>query len=810
MRTLIQDLKYGLRMLGKNPGFTAVAVLTLALAIGATTAMFLVINAIFLQPWPFAHSERTYVVKRVGNRFGGATISMPVFLAWTRQRALFEHLALLQWMGGSNLTAGDQPIRVTASGVTTEFFPMLGTQLALGRNFLPDEGRPGGPAVAILSDRLWRTRFGGERNVLGRTVTVDGTPHIVIGVLPRGFRLPLWSAADSDLWLPVQVPAFSNNPANLGMLCLGVLNSGATPAEVEAALTPPLLDLQRQFPDMFMTNERARLQPIRDFVTGGAGQAPLLLFGAVGLVLLIACVNVANLAIARSTGRQREIAIRIAIGASRGRILRQLLTESVLLAAAGGLLGLFACHVGLDAIVSLVPANIPRIGEYRVDTSVLAFALLLTVVSGVFFGLVPAIAASRVDVNAGLKDSSAQGGSSRIGRLRQALASSEVAISLVLLIGTALTLETLALLLRINPGFDPSNVLTFHVELPEKKYDKSKRSEFFDEALARLAPLSGIEEAAVIDTRPLREGSDVLFSMEGEAGAGRQGEPPVAYIRTVSPTFFRLLRIPLLRGRVFYPSDTATGAPVVVINRTMANLYWPSKDPLGQQIWIGKGMGSVNAEPAPRQIVGVVGDFHESALAEPPGPMMFVPYAQARDHAAFFLLRTSRDPLASALDVRGAVRGLDPDLPVTDLRTMEDVVSGSLTDWRFHATLLGIFGGFALCLAAVGIYAVISYSTAQRTHEIGIRMALGAARQDVLKLVVGQGLKLTLLGVGIGILGALGLTRFLSSLLYGVKPTDPLTFVAVSLLLAAVAMLASYLPARRATKVDPMVALRYE
>jgi putative ABC transport system permease protein len=808
---LWQDLHFGLRQLRRSPGFTAVAVITLALGIGANTAIFSVINAVFLRPLPFPHASRIHVVARVGNQIGGFSISLPIFLAWQKEQGLFDHLALLAWRGDSTLSGEGEPERIPSAGASTELFSLLGVQPAVGRDFRPEEGRPGGANVVILSDAAWRNRFGQDKTILGRTITLNQDSYTIIGVLPPGFEVPVPWARNAELWLPVHIPLTSNNPSNGDILCVGLLKSNVTPAQAGAALTPPLAELRREFPSMFTLGERAYLVPLRDFLADWAGPAPLLLLGAVALVLLIACANVANLTLARSTTRQREMAIRTAIGAGRGRIVRQLLTESVLLALLGGIFGVLACYTCFSFVVALVPAELPHIGALQMDRTALLFALLLSLITGVVFGLAPALGASRVDLNASLKEASLQLGLGGRGRLRNILAASEVSITLVLLIGAVLAFESFAGLMRVRPGFDPHNLLSFGITLPAKKYDtRAKRAAFFSEAVTRISALPGLERAALVSVLPLEEGPDTLFSIEG-AASQQPSEILGAVYRVITPGYFGAMRIPVLRGRTFSDSDNNGAEPVAVINQTMAKRYWPHQDALGQRIWIGKPMGPANAEPAPRQIVGIVSDIHEMTLAEPPVPTVYMPYAQRpQEDQAFFVLRTRQTPLSSLSHVRSAMRGVDADLPLAEIKTMEQVLSASLTDWRFHAILLGAFGSLALFISSIGIYGVISYSVAQRTHEMGVRMALGAARRDVVKLVLGQGLRLALAGIAIGLVGAWALTRFLTSLLFGIKPTDPLTFVGVCLILTIVAVLASYLPARRATKVDPIVALRYE
>jgi putative ABC transport system permease protein len=809
IETLLKDIRYALRMLARNPGFAAVAVLTLALGIGANTAIFSIVNAVFLRPLPFPQADRIYVIDRVGNQVGGSTISFPIFLAWQkRHERFFDHLALLCWYGDATLSGAGESERVPVTGASSDLFSVLGVHPEIGRDFLPGDRRYD---VVILSDGLWRSRFGADRNVLGKSITIDGEPHTIVGVLPRDFQLPIPGMRDAELWLPVQVPLTSDNAANGALLCVGLLKRDVTPAQAEAALTAPLSDLRREFPKMFSSSERAHLLPLRTFLAHRAGPAPWLLFGAVGLVLFIACANVANLTLARSTRRRREIAIRAAMGAGRSRVVRQLLTESVLLALLGGTLGVMVCYASFNLILALVPVSLPHVGAFQMDWTVLLFALFLSVFTGVVFGFAPALTVSRADLGGALGESNPRVGSGGRGRLRSVLAASEVGISLVLLIGAALALESFGLLMRVRPGFDPKNLLTFNISVrPKDKGGIETRLTFYNRAMARLRSMPDVEQLALIDALPLQSGRDVLFTIEGGSGQTPPEAVLDADLRAVSPEFFPTMRIPFLRGRGFSASDNVGAQPVVIINQTMARMFWPDQDPIGRRLWIGKPMGPEWTEPSPREIVGVVGDIHGESLASAPDPTMYLPYAQRPIVEAYFVIRTRQSPSPAVPRIRQAMSEVDPDLPLAEVKTMDDVLANSVTDWRFRTILLALFGGLALFIAAIGIYGVISYSVAQRTQEFGVRMALGAQRTDVLKMVVGQGLKLTLTGVGAGIVGALVLTRFMSSLLYGVKATDPVTFIAVSLVLTVVALLAVFLPARRATKVDPMVALRYE
>jgi len=756
-----QDLRYGMRMLRKNPGFTAVAVATLALGIGANTAIFSIVNAVYLRPLPFPNADRLYVVDRVGNEIGGVSISFPIYLAWQKRAGgLFEQFSLLAWWGDATLAAAGESERVPIAGAANEVFSALGVRPALGRDFLPEETRLGGPSVVILSDGLWRRRFGADQNVLGRSLTVDGEAHTIVGVLPQGFELPITGMRDAQLWLPIRVPLSSDNAANGALLCLGLLNKNVTPEQAAAALTPPLSDLRREFPKMFGPNEKAHLQPLRSMLADWAGPATLLLFAAVGLVLLVACVNVANLILARSTARQREIAVRAAIGAGRARVVRQLLTESLLLALLGGVLGVAACYAGFHFILALVPADLPHVGTFQMDWSVLLFSLLLSALTGVVFGLAPALSASRADLSEALKEASPRAGSGGHAPLRSLLAASEVSISLVLLIGAALALESFALLMRVRPGFDPKNVLTFNIsQRPRDSGKIEDRVTFYDRTLARLQALPEVEHVALINTLPLEQGQDVLFTIEGGT-ASSQAEALDADFRVVSPDFFKALRVPLLRGRAFSRSDSTGSEAVVAVNQTMARMCWPNEDAIGQHIWIGKPMGPEWTEPGPREVVGVVADIHGASLASAPEPTMYLPYAQRPKVEMYFVIRTRQSPTAAVPEIRSAMHDMDRNLPLAQLRTMDQVMSGSLSDWRFRTILLALFGGLAVFIAAIGIYGVISYSAVQRTHEIGVRVALGASRRDVVKLIVGQGLRLALAGIAVGVNGRLGSDAF--------------------------------------------------
>ncbi len=807
-----QDVRYSLRLIRRNPGFTAVAVLTLALGIGANTAIFSIVNATLLRPLPFSGANRIFVVRRANNELGGASLSIPIYLAWKQTQAPFEALGLLVYSGDVTLSGESEPERIHAWGLSPEMFEVVGVYPALGRSFQKGDSVPGAPRVVILSDSLWRRKFSADPGIIGRAVTINGTSRTVVGVMPRNFQMPLMGANAAEIWLSVQLPVSSQSPSYGGLLGVGRLRPGATPAQAEAALTPPLQSLRPQFPMMIGTQETAWLQPAREFLTRGAGIMPLLLLGAVGFVLLIACANVANLLLARSTVRKREIAVRTAVGASRGRLIRQLLTESVLLGLAGGLVGLLVCYACFRFILSLVPADLARVGDIRMDAAVLGFTILLSLLTGLIFGLIPAFQLSAVDLHATLKEGSAGAGIGRgRGWLRSALVTCEVGLSLVLVAGAALLCQSFISLLRVQPGFNTQNVLTFDISLPRAPFDTSAKCiAFFDSTTAKLASVAGVKQVAYASLSPLQPGSpDSLFTIEGDPS--KENEKYDADFRFVNPDYFRVLGVPLMRGRGISAADTANSEQVVLINQTLAQKLWPGRDPIGQRIWFGKGMGA-GAEPGPRMIVGIVGDIRDVSLAEPAEETMYIPFAQNHDEEsdATFILRSGQYPRALIPTVRNSIHESAPNLPLSAVQTMDDAISASLTGQRFATTLLVLFGAMALLIATVGVYGVISYSVAQRTHEIGIRVALGASRSRVLAMILGQGVRLAVVGIAAGLIASFWLTRLLSDLLYGVKPTDPATFAGVALILMAVALAACWIPARRATRADPMVALRYE
>ena len=814
LERFLQNVRYGLRLIARNPGFTAVAILTLALGIGANTAIFSIVNAVFLRPLPFPDSQNLFLVARTNNQIGGPNISLPIFLAWKEKQELFDAIGLAGWGGTVTITGHGDPEQVPAAVISIEVLTALRVSPALGRGFQGDEALPGGPRAVLISDALWRRKFSADPNVVGQVVSLGGSPRVVEGVMTPGFQIPLAGSQDTQIWSLIQVPSTSQNPSNF-IRCIGRLKQGVTTAQAEAALTTPMAGLHDQYPKMIGQNEQAHLTTLHDNIVAQAGKAPLLLLGAAGFVLLIACANVANLFMARASSRQREIAVRSALGATRMQILWQLLTESVLLGMAGGFAGLLVCYASFKFVLSLVPADLPHVGEIQLDARVLGFSLVLGVLTGLFFGLAPALQASSMDLFSGLKEGTSGAGLGRArGRLRSALVVSEVGMSLILLVGAALMFQTLGGLLHTNPGFDSHNMLSFDVALPRNaSFDsKAKLLAFYNDFSSKLSALPGVQLVSYTSTLPLNPNAgDVLLSVEG--GGKFEGKSYDAGFRFVSPDYFRTLRIPLIHGRELIITDSADSEPVVLINQAMAKQIWSDGDPIGQHVWLGKPMGPANTEPAPRRIVGIVGDVNEDSLAQKEAyPIMYIPFAQAsgsRD-AATFVIRTVQDPRELGSAVRDVLRKLAPDLPLKAPKTMDELVGDSLVKYRFPTILISVFGGIALLIAAVGVYGVISYSVAQRTHEIGIRVALGASRGKILRMVLSRGLRLAVIGAAIGLIASHWLTELLRDQLYGISPSDPATLAGATLILLAVALAACWIPARRATRVDPLVALRYE
>jgi len=812
MGTLWQDLRYGLRALAKRPGFTTVAVVTLALGIGANTAIFSVVNAVLLRPLPYREADRLVVALHGGNN----PVSPIDFAEWRGQNTVFEQMAAAEFWS-PNLTGRDQPEQLWAVRATDNLFAMLGVEPALGRAFQTGDDQPGAAPVVVLSQRLWQRRFGGDPGVVGQTLVLDGRAHTVVGVMPRGFEFPLFWATKAEMWAPLPLGERAGSRAQ-SLRVFASLKPGVTRERAQVEMDAIARRLALEHPE---TNAKldAVVTPLHQKVVGNVRPTLLVLLGAVGFVLLIGCANVANLLLARANARHREMALRLALGATRGRLVRQLLTESLLLAALGAVAGLLLAFWVVGLFVSGVPEDaLPRQQAVGIDSAALAFTALLSLVTAAFFGLAPALQASRADVNEALKEGGRQasGGGARGRRLRRLLIVAEVALAMVLLAGAGLMLKSFVGLRALEPGFDQTNLLTMTVSVAGTRHAPAPlRAAFFDEAVERVRALPGVESASAVNHLPLA--GDIWgfsFNIEGHA-APAPGERPTAAYRVARPDYFRTMRIPILEGRSFDERDNEQAPGVLVINETMARRYWPGEDALGKRI----KLGPADAEAPWLTVVGVVNDVKQQEWAEGAGAEMYLPHAQSPNYLQnpsprysylTLVVRTSSDPERLAAAVRGAVWAIEPNAPVSSVATMDEVIAGQTWQARLSVLLLGGFALAALLLAAVGIYGVLAYSVAQRTHEIGVRMALGARPRDILRMVVGQGMAMALAGIAAGLAGAFALTRLMSRVLFGVSAFDPPTFAAVALLLALVALLACYLPARRATKVDPMVALRYE
>ncbi|HEX8149526.1 MAG TPA: ABC transporter permease [Pyrinomonadaceae bacterium] len=798
LELIIKDLRYAFRMLRRKPGFTAVAVLTLALGIGGNTAIFSVVNAVLLRALPYPDAGRLVSVYESLPQGGTGSVSVPNFMDWRAQSDAFTGLAAYQY-GDFNLREEQQPVRAVGATVTANFFDVLGATPQAGRAFLEGEDRAGRDRVVILSDRLWRRNYGADPGVVGQDILLGGEKYQVVGVMPPSVQYP---AASVELWVPL---VFSDRQlgsrGSHAFLVLGRLKPGVSFEQAQEQMSTIGRVLEQQYPGP-QEGRNVVLVRVEEEAVQGIRPALLMLLGAVGFVLLIACTNVANLLLARAAARRKEVAIRSALGAGRWRLMRQFLTESVVLALLGGAAGLLVARWTLQALSTLASGYLSRPGEVGLDWKVLAFTAALSVVSGVVAGLAPAFHVSRADVQETLKESGNAGSSARGTWLRSGLAVAEVASALVLLVGAGLLVKSFLRLQSVEPGLRPERVLTMRVSLPTTRYDTpQKMSLFYREVLERVSALPGVEDAGVINMLPLqRYGANGEIRVEGRAPLP-PGRVPLTEYRRASAGYFKALGIPLQAGRLFEPADEAEAARPVVVSRELVRTFFPDGDALGKRIGLGDEWWT---------IIGVVGDVKQSGLTQPSRPELFIPYTAYPADGMTLVVRGAADPAEMTAAVRREVQAVDPNQPVYNVRTMEEVIDLSIANRRLNMTLLTIFAGLATLLAVVGIYSVMSYLVTQHTREIGIRVALGASRANILKLVLGQGLALTLVGVGVGALAAFGLTRLMSSLLYEVEGSDPLTYVSVSLLLTLVALVACYIPARRATKVDPLVALRYE
>ncbi len=808
MKTIWQDLHFALRMLRKRPGFTAAAVIALALGIGANTAIFSVVNSVLLRPLGYKEPERLVTIGHSYPKLDLiASVSAPGYIDYRDQTSAFEEIAASS-NANYNLTDGGEPERVQGRRVTANFFPLLGVAPALGRPFLAEEDKPEASRVAILSHGLWQRRFGGDPQIVNRTITLNNESYTVVGLMPMEFRF-----GRDELWTPIAFTPEQLANDRRGNEYLGViarLKQGVTIEKAQAELDFIARRIMEANPEAYPADSGwgVKLKSLNEEIVGNVRPALLVLLGAVGFLLLIACSNVANLMLARAAARGREIAIRTALGASRLRIVRQLLTESLLLALVGGTAGLLLAVWGIDLLVALEPVDVPRAREIGIDARVLLFTIGLSLLTGVLFGLLPALQASKPELIGKLKEGgrgSAIGGGLR--NARSLLVVTEIAVALVLLIGAGLMVRSFSRLLNVNPGFQTENVLTMQVALPATKYrEPQQRRAFFQELMERLKTLPGVESVGAISNLPLGGGvTSFTFAIEGRPAPPGVMNPHTDG-RVATPDYLQTMKIPLLRGRHFTERDNADARLVAIIDETLARQFFPGEDPVGKRITIE----GPDENPIWREIVGVVGAIRHKGLDAELKAQLYYPHAQSTAGFMSVVVRTANEPASLTSAVRGAVRAVDKEQPVYNVRTMGEVLNNSVSQKRFSMFLLTIFAAVALVLAAVGIYGVMAYTVTARTNEMGIRIALGARSIDILRLVVGQGMILALAGVALGLIIAFGVTRVMSSLLYGVSATDPVTFAAIALLLTGVALLACYIPARRATKVDPMIALRYE
>jgi putative ABC transport system permease protein len=802
MDSLFKDLKFAIRGLIKRPSFTAITLIALALGIGANTAIFSLVNAVILRPLPFPESDRlVWVYGNIRNGGNRASVAPLDFLDYRNQNKTFEQFAASFTVPlPVTLTGAGEPERLQASAVTGNFFQAFGVSPALGRGFTLDNEKAGQDQVAVLSYALWQKRFGGDPAIVNKTIVLEGKASQVLGVMGQDVVFP----QAVDLWVPLNFddgPAMKQRKAHF-LRPIGRLKQGVSLAQAQADTDLIAGQLERQFPES-NTGWNLRLIPLREQLIGSTRTTLFILFGAVGFVLLIACANVANLLLVRAAARQKEIALRTALGASRWRIVRQMITESLLLAICGGVLGALLATWGVQLLVKLSEGSVPPTAKVKIDATVLGFTLLISVLTGLLFGLAPALRTAKVNLIDCLKDGVRGGSESTLrNRTRSLLVVFESAVAVMLLIGAGLLIRSLVALQHVNPGFDPNNVLTVRVDLPRHKYDTPEKStNFFQQLQTRIAGLPGVETVGLITELPLSgQPNDVPFTVEGRP-AVKPGEEFDADFRRVNQDYFKALRIPLLGGRSFTEQEARQGDNVAIVSQQLVNEVFPNEDPLGKRLVTAIGDQRY-------EIVGVVGDLHHRSLEGETFPAMYFPTLESG--STNLVIRTHGDPLSIVGGVRAAVQAIDPNQPIAAVKPMTEWVESSVAAPRYRTALLGLFAALAMVLAATGIYGVMSYSVAQRTHEIGVRMALGARRVDVLKLVVRHGMLLTIAGVVVGLLGAFALTRVMSSLLFGVTTKDPITFAGVAVLLITVAFIACFVPARRATKVDPLVALRYE
>jgi putative ABC transport system permease protein len=821
MTTLWQDIRYGVRMLWKNSGITAIVIFALALGIGANTAIFSVVNTVLLRPLPYPDAENLVFLNEKSPVLEEMSISYPNFTDWREHNQSFEHIGVYN-RGSYNLTGAGEAERIVTAQMSADMFTLLKVSPLHGRVYTNDEDKPGSTPVVVLSYGLWQRRFGGQMSILNQQITLNSKSYTVIGVMPETFFFP----SRGEMWVPVgqlsDQPSWKERGNHPGLYGVGRLKPGVSFEQAEADLNTLAANLEKQYPDTNAGN-RVRFRPLLEIFVSDARRALWVIFAAVVLVLLIACANIANLLLARASARRKEMAIRTAVGASRWRLTRQLLTESILLSLIGGAIGLVLARWGIDLILYVSPDSIPRWREIGLDWTVLVFTIGISGVTGILFGLVPALQAGEVDVHETLKETG-RGVSGR-NWLRSSLITAEVAITLVLLICAGLMIRSFYLLNKVNPGFSYEHLTSFSVSLPQKKYDKMEtRASFYNRLLENIRALPGVESAAVASGLPLgNNGWQTGFTIDGQPRPPRD-QTPLMEACLVTPDYFRAMNIPVLRGRVFTDRDDRShlagrdlsrmnedeiaiaGLNKIVIDEEFARRYWPNEEAVGKRI-------SMGSEENPRflEVLGVVGRVKMESLNQNSDRVQgYFPFNQVPNGSMTVIVKGSSDPNMLISSMRAAVKQIDPDQPIYSPRTMDELRAESVASERLNLMLLSIFAGIALVLAIVGIYGVMSYSVTQRTHEIGIRMAIGARPRDVFAMILGHGMKLTLIGVVIGLALAFAATRLMGTMLFGVAPTDLTTFSVISVLLISVAALACYLPGRRATKVEPTISLRYE
>jgi putative ABC transport system permease protein len=814
METLIQDIRYGIRMLLKAPSFSIVATIALALGIGANTAIFSVVNSVLLRPLPFANADELMMVWETDSVRGQVrgTASFPNFVDWRSQNSVFSHMAAY-YTGDFIMTGKGESTRLQGAAVNPDMFPLLGVTPIQGRAFREEEDKPGESGrVVILSAGMFQTRFNSDPSAIGQSLTLDGRNYTIVGVMPASFQFPIQNEP-IELWTTMSADAEGDNPSTeqRGAHYLKVmarLKPGVSTEQAQAEMSTIGARLEQQYPDKNL-HRNIQVEPALNALVGDIRPALLILLGAVGCVLLIACANVANLLLARAMTRHKEMAIRSALGASRMRVVRQLLTESILLSLTGGALGLVLAVWWSDLLLALGKENIPRAMQVGLDWRVLAFTFGVSVVTGIFFGLFPAIHSAKTQLTETLKEGgrgSTEG--ARRNRIRGILVVSELAVAVVLLVGAGLLIQSLWRLQSVSPGFNPDKLMTFSVALSEVKYPAEKQQQFYHDLVSRLGTLPGVQSASAVMPLPL-SGDRFSISFETEGRPVAKGAEPSADFFTIDPNYFKTMSVPLVRGRYFDERDAKTSTPVIIVSQGFVDKHFPGEDPIGKRI--KPGISSYEGEkPAMREIVGVVGNVKNRGLNVESRPTYYVPHSQTPFNQMAIVVKSSGDPAGMIGAARNEVNAMDRELPVFNAKTMDDYLAASVASPRFNTTLLGIFAAVALILTIVGLYGVMSYSVAQRTNEIGIRMALGAQTRDVLRLIVSQGFRLVLLGLAIGLAGAFAVTRIIASLLFGVSTKDPFTFAAAAMLLALVALVACYIPARRATRVDPIKALHYQ